>query len=192
MFVTHVMSSIQFSSHTSSVHTQGKCFANMVGEGSSACNGVLIRTQWTPTKQMHARLHRQLFASHMHTCTDSYVTDHGTMLEYTSLQCLHHDHFYMVLGYTSTPMDSHEHLSVVISCVSGNQRVVVPGLQDEHILARKYADKWMAKALGMGLFKRRLYRKEVEDTRQLLFSSLNPLAKVSCCLQGLGCIGFRC
>lgn len=52
-------------------------------------------------------------------------------------------------------------------------------LQDEHILARKYADKWMAKALGMGLFKRRLYRKEVEDTRQLLFSSLNPLAKVS-------------
>lgn len=64
-------------------------------------------------------------------------------------------------------------------------------LQDEHILARKYADKWMAKALGMGLFKRRLYRKEVEDTRQLLFSSLNPLAKVSCCLRDQGVLGFR-
>ena len=53
-------------------------------------------------------------------------------------------------------------------------------LQDEHILARKYADKWMAKALGVGLFKRRLYRKEVEDTRQVLYSTINPLAKVSC------------
>ena len=55
------------------------------------------------------------------------------------------------------------------------------GAQDEHILARKCADRWMAKALGVGLFKRRLYRKEVEDTRQLLFTALNPLAKVSCC-----------
>lgn len=36
----------------------------------------------------------------------------------------------------------------------------------------------MARALGVGLFKRRLYRKEVEDTRQLLFSALNPVAKV--------------
>ncbi len=52
-------------------------------------------------------------------------------------------------------------------------------LQDEHILARKFADRWMAKALGVGLFKRRLYRKEVEDTRQVLYSTINPLAKVS-------------
>ena len=54
-------------------------------------------------------------------------------------------------------------------------------LQDEHILARKFADRWMAKALGVGLFKRRLYRKEVEDTRQVLYSTINPLAKVSNC-----------
>ncbi len=43
----------------------------------------------------------------------------------------------------------------------------------------KFADRWMAKALGVGLFKRRLYRKEVEDTRQVLYSTINPLAKVS-------------
>ncbi|DBA93931.1 TPA: hypothetical protein ACH3X3_013969 [Trebouxia sp. C0006] len=52
-------------------------------------------------------------------------------------------------------------------------------LQDEHILARKFADRWMAQALGLGLFKRRLYRKEVEDTRQVLYSTINPLAKPS-------------
>lgn len=52
-------------------------------------------------------------------------------------------------------------------------------LQDEHILARKFADRWMAQALGVGLFKRRLYRKEVEDTRQVLYSTVNPLAKPS-------------
>ncbi|KAL0042483.1 hypothetical protein WJX79_001296 [Trebouxia sp. C0005] len=52
-------------------------------------------------------------------------------------------------------------------------------LQDEHILARKFADRWMAQALGVGLFKRRLYRKEVEDTRQVLYSTINPLAKPS-------------
>lgn len=62
---------------------------------------------------------------------------------------------------------------------------VMRGVQDEHILARKCADRWMAKALGVGLFKRRLYRKEVEDTRQLLFSTLNPLAKVSSCCSEL-------
>ncbi|DBA66119.1 TPA: hypothetical protein ACH3X2_14347 [Trebouxia sp. C0005] len=37
----------------------------------------------------------------------------------------------------------------------------------------------MAQALGVGLFKRRLYRKEVEDTRQVLYSTINPLAKPS-------------
>jgi len=69
-------------------------------------------------------------------------------------------------------------------------------LQDEHILARKFADRWMAQALGVGLFKRRLYRKEVEDTRQVLYTTINPLAKVSneapvcipkdcCCFPGL-------
>ncbi|DBA90394.1 TPA: hypothetical protein ACH3X1_003668 [Trebouxia sp. C0004] len=52
-------------------------------------------------------------------------------------------------------------------------------LQDEHILARKFADRWMGKALGVGLFKRRLYRKEVEDTRRVLYSTINPLAKPS-------------
>lgn len=57
----------------------------------------------------------------------------------------------------------------------------VCGVQDEHILARKYADRWMGRALGVGLFRRRLYRKEVEDTRQLLFSTLNPTAKVRPC-----------
>lgn len=55
---------------------------------------------------------------------------------------------------------------------------LVHGLQDDHILARKYADRWMGKALGVGLFKRRLYRKEVEDTRQVLYTTINPLAKV--------------
>ena len=64
------------------------------------------------------------------------------------------------------------------------------GTQDEHILARKYADRWMARALGVGLFKRRLYRKEVEDTRQVLFSTLNPLAKVSHCSVMMG--NWRC
>lgn len=58
-------------------------------------------------------------------------------------------------------------------------------LQDEHILARKFADRWMAQALGVGLFKRRLYRKEVEDTRQVLYSTINPLAKV--CTQAPVC-----
>ena len=52
-------------------------------------------------------------------------------------------------------------------------------VQDDHILARKYADKWMVKALGVGLFKRKLHRREVEDTRQLLMSTINPLARVS-------------
>lgn len=52
-------------------------------------------------------------------------------------------------------------------------------VQDEHILARKYADKWMVRALGVGLFKRKLHRREVEDTRQLLMSTINPLARVS-------------
>ena len=51
--------------------------------------------------------------------------------------------------------------------------------QDEHILARKYADRWMAKSLGVGLFRRRLYRKEREDTREVLYSTINPLARVS-------------
>lgn len=55
-------------------------------------------------------------------------------------------------------------------------------MQDEHILARKYADKWMVKALGVGLFKRKLHRREVEDTRQLLLSTINPLARVSALL----------
>ena len=60
------------------------------------------------------------------------------------------------------------------------QRADVPcyGVQDEHILARKFADKWMVRALGVGLFKRRLHRKEVEDTRQLLYTTINPLARV--------------
>ena len=62
-----------------------------------------------------------------------------------------------------------------------NLHRVVWCLQDEHILARKFADRWMAQALGVGLFKRRLYRKEVEDTRQVLYSTVNPLAKVSNC-----------
>lgn len=52
-------------------------------------------------------------------------------------------------------------------------------MQDEHILARKYADKWMVRALGVGLFKRKLRRREVEDTRQLLLTTIaNPLARV--------------
>ena len=51
-------------------------------------------------------------------------------------------------------------------------------MQDEHILARKYADKWMGKALGVGLYKRRLNRKEVEDSRQVLYNCINPLARV--------------
>lgn len=58
-------------------------------------------------------------------------------------------------------------------------------VQDEHILARKYVDRWMARALGVGLFKRRLYRKEVEDTRQVLLATINPLAKVSACSDSL-------
>lgn len=65
--------------------------------------------------------------------------------------------------------------------LAAEQEADVPwsGVQDEHILARKYADKWMVRALGVGLFKRRLHRKEVEDTRQLLYTTINPLARVS-------------
>ena len=70
-------------------------------------------------------------------------------------------------------------ISVSQTCVSTLSHVVWCRLQDEHILARKFADRWMAQALGVGLFKRRLYRKEVEDTRQVLYSTINPLAKVS-------------
>ena len=87
-------------------------------------------------------------------------------------------------------------LSLVFADMKATLTAVACGVQDEHILARKYADRWMAKALGVGLFKRRLYRKEVEDTRQLLFRSLNPRAKVNrcCCLrapwQGLLCCCF--
>lgn len=32
--------------------------------------------------------------------------------------------------------------------------------QDAHILARKYADRWLVRSLGMGLFKRPLHRRE--------------------------------
>ena len=85
--------------------------------------------------------------------------------------------------HNSTPVTTYAALYVakLTENLEGNTEKLTArlcGMQDEHILARKYADRWMAKALGVGLFKRRLYRKEVEDTRQLLFSTLNPAAKV--------------
>ena len=61
-------------------------------------------------------------------------------------------------------------------------------VQDEHILARKYADKWMVRALGVGLFKRKLHRREVEDTRQLLLTTINPLTRVS----AVPCVKWCC
>lgn len=69
-----------------------------------------------------------------------------------------------------------QHNIVSSSCCSSLTNVLT---QDEHILARKYADRWMAKSLGVGLFRRRLYRKEREDTREVLYSTINPLARVS-------------
>ena len=39
------------------------------------------------------------------------------------------------------------------------------GLQDHHILARKFMDRWMVKALGVGLCKRPLSRLEDPQRR---------------------------
>eukprot|EP00887_Chlorella_sp_A99_P003548 scaffold7.g3548.t1 len=40
--------------------------------------------------------------------------------------------------------------------------------RDPGILARKYLDRWMVRALGVGLFNRPVWRRETEDLRQLL------------------------
>lgn len=45
-------------------------------------------------------------------------------------------------------------------------------MQDQHILARKYADRWMVKALGVGLFKRPLWRREDPQRRPTFMRQL--------------------
>lgn len=55
--------------------------------------------------------------------------------------------------------------------------------RDEHILARKYCDRWMSKTLKVGLFRRSLHRRELEDARQQLYANIwaaaQPLSKVA-------------
>lgn len=41
--------------------------------------------------------------------------------------------------------------------------------QDEHILARKFADRWMLKTLSVGLFGREVFRREKTDPRQRFY-----------------------
>ena len=58
--------------------------------------------------------------------------------------------------------------------------------QDQHILARKYADRWMVKSLGVGLFKRPLWRQEDPHRKptfmkQLTFGTISR--QVSLCSQ---------
>lgn len=45
-------------------------------------------------------------------------------------------------------------------------------VQDERILARKFADRWLYKALGSGLHGRVLHRKERGDPRMRLYSAV--------------------
>ena len=45
---------------------------------------------------------------------------------------------------------------------------------DPHILARRYADRWMVKALGCGLHGRPVWRRETEDLRALLLAVARP------------------
>ncbi|KAK9809018.1 hypothetical protein WJX72_007977 [[Myrmecia] bisecta] len=44
--------------------------------------------------------------------------------------------------------------------------------KDEHILARKYSDRWMIKVLKIGLFKRRPFRTELVDPRKALYRAV--------------------
>lgn len=46
------------------------------------------------------------------------------------------------------------------------------GSQDEHILARKYADRWMYKSLGVGLFGREVFRREIKDPRKKFYDAV--------------------
>ena len=46
-------------------------------------------------------------------------------------------------------------------------------LQDPHILARKFADRWLRKSLGVGLFKRPLWRRETDDERSRLLRTIS-------------------
>lgn len=44
--------------------------------------------------------------------------------------------------------------------------------QEKSILARKFADKWLYKALGSGLHGRALHRREQGDPRKRLYSAV--------------------
>lgn len=41
-------------------------------------------------------------------------------------------------------------------------------MQDEHILARKFGDRWLYKVFGSGLHGRAIHRDEGSDTRETL------------------------
>lgn len=45
-------------------------------------------------------------------------------------------------------------------------------VQDEHIMARRFADKWLYKALGSGLHGRVIHRSEKGDPRKKLINAV--------------------
>jgi hypothetical protein len=51
--------------------------------------------------------------------------------------------------------------------------------RDPHILARKFLDRWMVRALGVGLYDRPVWRRETEDLRRLLRATTLPKRKVA-------------
>lgn len=51
--------------------------------------------------------------------------------------------------------------------------------RDPHILARKFLDRWMVRALGVGLYDRPVWRRETEDLRRLLRATTMPKRKVA-------------
>lgn len=51
--------------------------------------------------------------------------------------------------------------------------------RDPHILARKFVDRWMVNALGVGLFDRPVWRRETEDLRRLLRATTLPKRRVA-------------
>ena len=44
--------------------------------------------------------------------------------------------------------------------------------QDEHLLARKFGDRWLYKALGSGLHGRAVHRREKSDPRKKLYRAV--------------------
>ena len=45
-------------------------------------------------------------------------------------------------------------------------------MQDEHLLARKFGDRWLYKALGSGLHGRAIHRREKSDPRKTLYKAV--------------------